>query len=179
MVCDRCILVVNDLFEKEAITTENIELGKVVISQPLGFEKLDSITKKLHQLGFEIIDNEQNRITNEIKTLIIQLIASQEQNSIVLSQFLTQNLHYEYGYLSSIFSAVTSTTIEKFYILQRIEKAKELLSYGQLTLSQIADALGYKNLTHLSAQFKKITGITPTEFKKSTNLARKPLDKIA
>jgi len=132
-------------------------------------------------VGFELIDNQSTALIEKIKQQIIKRVHSldgEKETNIKLSHYLSAKLNHEYTYLSSLFSSVEGRTIENFYIEQRIEKAKELLVYGQLTLSQIAFDLEYSSVAHLSAQFNKITGFTPTHFKTIGLAKRKALDKI-
>lgn len=178
MVCNRCIMAVEDTLQKLDIAFDKVELGKASLTKPIATDKYNYLSKELSAIGFEIIENEKDALVNKIKTLIIDNIHYQEDYSLNLSHLLSDQLHYEYSYLSKIFSEHESTTIEKFAIAQRIEKAKELISYGQLSLSEIADQLGYKTVQHLSTQFKKIMGQTPSQYKANQSEKRIPLDKI-
>ncbi|MEE9450381.1 MAG: AraC family transcriptional regulator [Ignavibacteriaceae bacterium] len=181
MVCNRCIKVVKEEIKKLNYGIENIELGEVVITS--GKEKFNrgKIKKALEENGFELIDSRNANIIERIKILIINLIHHQSIESlpdINLSKEIVNEAGLSYQYVSSLFSSTEGITIEKFIISQKIEKVKELLVYDELTLSEIAYNLGYSSVQHLSNQFKKITGLTPTYFKRLKEKKRKPLDKI-
>lgn len=180
MVCGRCIMVVNSEFEKLGIHPLNISLGEVDIAEEeLNPEQIEELDKALANLGFERIDDRKSRLIEAIKNLVIQHIHySQPDLKTNWSDLISSELHYEYNYLSNLFSSVEGITIENFIIRQKIEKVKELLVYDELTLSEIAWKLGYSSVAHLSSQFKKITGFTPVAFRKMRPIARKPLDKL-
>jgi AraC-like DNA-binding protein len=179
MVCNRCIMVVEDELKKMGYSPERVQLGEVELSGELQAEKISEIGQHLKIFGFEIIDDAKSRIIEKIKNTIIQLIHhSGEDLKENYSTYIQTHLNKDYNYLSSLFSEVEGTTIEKYIINQKIEKVKELLVYDELTLSEIAYKLGYSNVAHLSAQFKKVTGLTPTYFKKVRENKRKPLDEV-
>jgi AraC family transcriptional regulator len=181
MVCNRCIKVVKEEFEKLGVAIKNISLGEVEIEQSI--ETLPSVKIKevLEKNGFELIENKKAKAVEKIKSFLIKTIYENE-NAISethkYSQLIEKELGLDYNYLSSLFSSQESITIEQYIILQKIERAKELLKYGELTLSEIAYKLGYSSVQHLSNQFKKITGFTASQFKSMTKNMRKPLDKI-
>lgn len=179
MVCDRCVLSVTDVLKKSNIEINKISLGNVVLKQNISEQKINEINKELIKLGFEIIYDEKFIIVEKIKTEIINLIYKDPETieKTNISTFLVEHLNHDYTYLSSIFSKYNEITIEKYFILQKIERVKELISYNELNLTEISYKLGYKSSQHLSSQFKKITGLTPSEYKKQENF-RKPLDKI-
>lgn len=183
MVCNRCIAVVRQEFENMGLHPENVVLGEVSITEEnLAADDLKKLDGALLAHGFERIDDRKSRLIEAIKTKVIQLIHHEESINRKLnwSTILSEELHLEYNYLSSLFSSVEGITLEHFIINQKIEKAKELLFYDELSLTQIADRLGYSSVAHLSAQFKKVTGLTPSELKKSRDVdqRRKPLDNV-
>lgn len=180
MVCNRCIKVVKDEFEKLDLKIETIELGKVCISSQLNEAKLSEIREMLDENGFELIDDKKSKLIDRIKTLVINMIHYQKEVSVSInsSDFISREIGYDYSYLSNLFSSVEGITIEKYIINQKIEKVKELLFYNELTLNEIAIQLGYSSVQHLSNQFKKITGFTPSHFKKLKENKRKPLDEV-
>lgn len=181
MVCNRCILVVGQELEKLNLHPEKISLGEVVFKEELSDEKLELLDSALKLNGFERIDNRKSRLIESIKSSVINHIHHQEKvdRKLNWSTILSEELHLEYNYLSSLFSSVEGITLEQYIIHQKIEKAKELLFYDELSLTQIADRLGYSSVAHLSTQFKKVTGMTPSELKHSrTSSQRKPLDSI-
>jgi AraC family transcriptional regulator len=183
MVCNRCVTAVQHVFEKAGYHPQKISLGQVNLKEEtLSEVKLKELDKELLALGFERIDDRKARIIEGIKNKIIQLIhhSKQVDRKYNWSKLLSDQLHFEYNYLSSLFSSIEGITLEQYIIRQKIEKAKELLFYDELNLSEIANRLGYSSVAHLSAQFKKVTGLTPSELKKNREMdkARKPLDGV-
>ncbi len=183
MVCDRCKMVVSQELEKLGFHPEKVVLGEVDLKEDgLSADQQRQIDEALMAVGFERIDDRKARIIENIKNKIIQLIHHSDRINLKVnwSTLLADEAHYEYGYLSNLFSSMEGITLEQYIIRQKIERVKELLFYDELTLSEIADRLGYSSVAHLSGQFKKITGLTPSEMKKSRNIdqARKPLDAI-
>jgi len=180
MVCNRCIKVVKDEFEKLNLEIEAIELGKVSISSQLNDSKLSEIKNVLGENGFELIDDKKSKLIDRIKTLVIEITYYDKEvsASINSSEFISKEIGYDYSYLSNLFSSVEGITIEKYIINQKIEKVKELLVYDELSLNEISFQLGYSSVQHLSNQFKKITGLTPSHFKKLKENKRKPLDEV-
>lgn len=179
MVCDRCKMVVKSELEKLGINPSKIDLGEVTLDKPIGQTLIQQVKSILSTLGFELIDDKRSRLIEQIKTLIIELVHyNNNELKINLSDYLSQKLHHEYNYISNLFSEVEGTTIEKYFIAQKIERVKELLVYDELTLSEIAFRLNYSSTAHLSSQFKKVTGLTPSHFKEIKASKRKPLDKV-
>jgi AraC family transcriptional regulator len=184
MVCNRCIMVVQQELERQGLHPEKVSLGEVTIKEDkLTPTQQDNLDSALINLGFERIDDRKARLIESIKGKIIQMIHHTDKVELKFnwSSVLSDALHYEYNYLSNLFSSVEGITLEQYIIRQKIEKVKELLFYDELNLSQIADRLGYSSVAHLSAQFKKVTGFTPSELKKSRDIDqnRKPLDSIS
>jgi AraC family transcriptional regulator len=181
MVCHRCILAVEDILKKEKIPFIKVSFGEIHLPEELAQDQKERLSKKMTDIGFELIDNYTGGLIEKIKNLVIKKARNEvdeKESKTKLSNYLSQKVNHEYTYLSSLFSSVEGRTIENYFIEQRIEKAKELLVYGQLTLSQIAFDLDYSSTAHLSTQFKKITGLTPTYFKEIGMAKRKSLDKI-
>lgn len=180
MVCNRCIKVVKDEFAKLDLQIEAIELGEVRVSSILSTTQLSEIKNVLTENGFELIDDKKSKLIDSIKTLVIEKIHHSKEvpETINTSDYIAKKLGYDYSYLSNLFSSVEGLTIEKYIINQKIEKAKELLVYNELTLNEISFQLGYSSVQHLSNQFKKTTGLTPTHFKKLKESKRKPLDEV-
>ncbi len=178
MVCDRCIMTVKNILDELKIPYHRVELGIVNLPQPLHPDKKPILQQRLYDVGFELLENPVDRLVELIKTAVIDYIhyKNLSREKIKLSHFLTRRLHKDYSFLSKIFSEKEKISIEQYLILQKIEKVKELLFYGEKNISEIADLLGYSSPAHLSAQFKKITGLSPTEFK--NEIKRNPLDKI-
>ena len=179
MVCNRCILVVQQELQKLGIESSQVSLGEVETKAGISKEELEVLRNNLAGLGFEILDKSKQQLIEKIKNLIIQKVHHSEQEEHHnFSEILSKALHRDYSYLSNLFSEVEGVTIEKYTINQRIEKVKELIIYDELTLSEIAYQLGYSSVAYLSNQFKKITGLTPGHFKKIGQNKRKPLDKV-
>lgn len=166
MVCARCKMVVKSEFEKLGLQTISVELGEVELQNAITDSQKKVLLKNLQVLGFDFIDDKKSKTIEKIKNLIVDLVHHKNNEiKINLSDYLVENLNQDYNSLSNLFSEVENTTIEKYFISQKIEKVKELLIYNELSLSEIADILNYSNVAHLSNQFKKITGFTPTYFK--------------
>lgn len=180
MVCDRCILVVRQELEKLTDIPFSVMLGYVILEKELPAALLSTLQARLHTLRFELLDDKRKTTIEKIKNTIIHLVHHSDGQSLAkkLSVLLEEALQMDYHYLSTLFSEEEGTTIEKYAIAQRIEKAKELLTYNQLTLSEIAEQLGYSSVQHLSQQFRKITGFTPSVFRQQKQQVRHPLDKI-
>ena len=168
MVCLHCIMALKELLQNLGISYNHIELGAIFLNEKLSKEKLAELSKGLRAIGLDLIDDRRSRIIEKIKTTIINLMhaENEEKPNQNISSILSEELNYDYNYLSNLFSESEGITIEKFVIAQRIDKVKELLVYDELTLNQIAYKLGYTSTAHLSNQFKKVTGLTPSYFKK-------------
>jgi len=181
MVCNRCIKVVREELEKLDYKIEKIELGEVVITSDKKKFQLDKIKKMLDENGFELIDSRNANIIERVKILIIKLIhhnSTENQSDIDIHDEIVNDAGLSYQYVSSLFSSMEGITIEKFIIHQKIEKVKELIVYDELTLSEMAYRLGYSSVQHLSNQVKKVTGLSPSYFKKLKSKKRKSLDRI-
>ncbi|WPV64376.1 AraC family transcriptional regulator [Chitinophaga sp. LS1] len=180
MVCNRCIMVVSQELEKLHIPFNSILLGEVSTREAPAPEQLKVLSGNLKELGFELLDDKKNALVEKIKTTIINLIHGKDNDTLntKLSVFLQDSIGVEYHYLSTAFSTSEGLTIEKYVILQRIERVKELLQYDEMNLSEIADNLGYSSVQHLSQQFKKITGMTPSAYRQLKENSRKPLDQV-
>ncbi|HAC15048.1 MAG TPA: AraC family transcriptional regulator [Bacteroidetes bacterium] len=179
MVCNRCILVVKNELEKLGFASVKLTLGEVELENEIDEKEKSIINNHLQTLGFELIDDKKGRIIEKIKNIIIDLVHNQDNDAKTnLSNVLSSKLHHDYNYLSHLFSEVEGTTIEKYFISQKIEKVKELLVYDELSLSEIAFRLKYSSVAYLSNQFKKVTGLTPSHFKQIKEEKRKSLDKV-
>jgi YesN/AraC family two-component response regulator len=172
-------MVVQNELEKLGLEFTNIKLGEVTLTNELNSDERNSLEAVLISLGFEVIDDKKSRIIEKIKNIIIDLVHHQDNDAKNnLSDILGEKLNHDYNYLSNLFSEVEGTTIEKYFIAQKIEKIKELLVYDELSLSEIAIRLNYSSVAYLSNQFKKVTGLTPSHFKQIREEKRKPLDKV-
>jgi AraC family transcriptional regulator len=172
-------MVVRQELEKLDIESCSVNLGEVETADDLSKEKIEQLGKSLGSLGFELLDNAKQQLIEKIKTIIIhQVHYSQEETRYNFSEILAASLHKDYSYLSGLFSEVEGITIEKFVINQKIEKVKEFIIYDEMSLSEIAYKMGYSSVAHLSNQFKKVTGLTPSHFRQVGQNKRKPLDKM-
>lgn len=179
MVCSRCKMVVKSELERLGFNPVSVELGEVSLVDNISSSDKVKIAEKLNQFGFELLEDRKTLIAEQVKTSIINLVHyTMEPLKINLSSYLSAQIQLEYAHLSAIFAEVENQTIEKYFIAQKLEKVKEMLTYGELTLSEIAFQLNYSSVAHLSAQFKKVTGLTPSAYKTETFDKRKPLDEI-
>lgn len=180
MVCNRCIMAVQQVLDQQALTYRKIELGEVELMESPSKLQLESFRSAIESLGFELLDDKKSTLISKIKTTLLQLIRADEpmEYQVKLSVLLSEALGHDYHYLSTLFSSTEGITIEKFFIAQKIERAKELLLYNEHSLSQIADQLGYSSVQHLSQQFKKQTGLTPSHFRQLKDKKRLPLDEV-
>lgn len=179
MVCERCILAVKNILISQQIDFNYVVLGEVCLVHDLTNIQLRELNTSLNELGFELLKDEQSKMVQKIKTGILNYLLEQQWSNSNLSDYLQNLCQKEYSGLSQLFSSVTGQTIEHYLVLLRIEKAKELIKYNELNLSEISNGLGYANLSHFSGQFKRITGMSPSQFKKNRVAhSRKSLDKI-
>ena len=179
MVCNRCIMVVKQELENLKLKPLKVSMGEAELSKQPSVKQMQQLNSRLLQLGFEILDDKKHKQIEKIKSLLIRKVQSGDvEEHFSISEYLSNVLHKDYSYISRLFSEVEGITIEQFFILQKIEKVKEWLVFGELNLSEISFRLGYSSVAHISAQFKKITGLTPSHFKKLGNLQRKSLDEL-
>lgn len=186
MVCSRCIMVVKEQLEKAGLSPMDVKLGEATFDHTLTNEEAAKAKEVLEPLGFGFIDDRKRLLTEQIKQTIISLVHQDSIDSpdggcaasMNLSDYLSSKLGCDYKYLSTIFSDLENTTIEQFCIAQKIERVKELLIYGEMSLTEIADRMNYSSVAYLSAQFRRITGFSPTEFRKIKGEKRIPIEKI-
>jgi AraC-like DNA-binding protein len=179
MVCIRCKMVVKSELEKLGLHYITVDLGEAVILEEISAEQLASLGKALKKTGLELMDDKRSILVEKIKTIIIELVHyNDEQIKINLSDYLSEKLGLNYTYLANLFSEVKGTTIEQFYLAHKIEKVKELLVYDELNLTEIAWKLHYSSVAHLSNQFKKMTGLTPSHFKNLKHKRRLALGNV-
>ncbi|WP_339840952.1 AraC family transcriptional regulator [uncultured Maribacter sp.] len=179
MVCPRCISAVSNILQVLAISYGSIKLGEVELTTPLSEETKNTFSKALQDSGFSLINDRRSQLIEQMKTLVVDKIHhSSDELDIKWADYIAKNLHLDYKYLSSLFSSVESITFEQYIINQKIERIKEFIVYDELTLSEISHTLNYSSVAYLSNQFKKVTGMTPTQFKKVIDKNRKSLDEI-
>lgn len=180
MVCDRCVMVVKQLLSDIEMGFTHVQLGQVELKETPNADRIEQLRTVLEKNGFELLDDKKSKIVERIKTTIVTLIHGKDADefNLKLSAMLEDKIGIDYHQLSALFSSVEGVTIERYAILQRIEKVKELLMYDEKNLSEIAYEMGYSSVQHLSQQFKKVTGLTPSHFKQLKENKRKPLDKL-
>lgn len=179
MVCRRCKMVVQAELEKLGLHPVSVELGEIELQEDTLLGLKDKLLKHLHSLGFDLIDDKKSKMIDRIKILIIELVYQKNnQITVNLSDYLSQDLMQDYPTLSNLFSEVEGITIEKYFIHQKIERVKELLIYDEMTLNEIAHLLNYSSVAYLSNQFKKNTGFTPSYFKQLKNRKRKQIEDL-
>ncbi|SRR5690606_9198386 len=179
MVCNRCKMVVKSTLKNLGLHPVQVDLGEIELEENDISQVKEELRKELQSLGFDLLDDKKSRTIEKIKNLITDLVQNRSNKiDVKLSAYLTGELHQDYSALSNLFSDVEGITIEKYYILQKIEKVKELLVYDELTLSEIAFQLNYSSVAYLSNQFKKVTGLSPSHFKKLKANKRTPLDEL-
>lgn len=179
MVCNRCKMVVKSELEKIGLHPLTVDLGEVYLEGELTADEKQLVNRVLTEVGFSLIDDKRSRIIEKTKNLITELVY-QKNNELNtnLSDYLADFLRLDYSYLSNLFAQIENITIEHYYISQKIERVKELLVYDELNLSEIADMLHYSSVSHVSKQFKKVTGLSPTHYKLLKENKRKPLDEL-
>ena len=179
MVCIRCKMVVKEELIKLGLHSIVVELGEVEIMERISVEQHDQFRSALLKSGLELMDDKKSMLIERIKNVLVELVHySQEPLAVNLSEYLSQKLQHDYTYLANLFSEVQGVTIEKFYISHKIERVKELLVYNELNLTEIAYKMHYSSVAHLSTQFKKVTGLTPSHFKALKNKRRSMLEDI-
>ncbi len=179
MVCPRCIDTVKDIFDNLGIETTSIELGEVNTPVNITGDQKTQLEKLLAARGFELLQDQKSKLIGQIKAIIIdQIHHNKEALNVNFSTLISDKLNQEYSSLSRLFSSVEGITIERFILKQKIERVKELIFYNELTLSEISHQMDYSSVAHLSAQFKKETGMTPTAFKQMRNSGRQSLDQL-
>lgn len=164
MVCPRCIMAVEQIMHKLDLPYSQVQIGQINTNRSFDDSELQDLEQELQAIGFEILHDRKTQLVEQIKIALLELVNQKDGNSLKTSQYLIDRFSYEYSYLSTIFSEIQGESIEKYLIKLRIEKVKELLQYD-VSLAEIAHKLQYSSVAHLSAQFKKITGSTPSKFK--------------
>lgn len=179
MVCIRCQMVVKNELEKIGFKYVYVKIGEAETFDPLDAEQLKQLDRALKKSGLLLMDSKKSILVEQIKSTIIELVHhTDDQIKVNLSVFLSEKLNHDYPYLANLFAEVNGITIEKFYLTHKIEKVKELIVYDELNLTQIANKMHYSSVAHLSNQFKKFTGLTPSHFKKLKNKRRGTLEDV-
>lgn len=179
MISNHCKLAVKEELKKLGLHFVMVDLGEVDIMEELSAEQMGHLKSVLQNSGFEIIDDKRAVLIEKIKNTIIELIHHTEANlKTNFSVFLSKKLNYDYTYLANLFSEVQGITIEQFIISHKVERIKELIIYGELNITEIAWSMNYSSVAHLSNQFKKVTGLSPTHFKKLKVKRRNPVEEV-
>jgi AraC-like DNA-binding protein len=179
MVCIRCKIVVESELKKMGLNFTKVELGEVETNETVTQEQRNQLNEALKNSGLELIDDKRSLLVEKIKNATIEWVHyNDEPAGVCLSEYISKKLNHNYTYLSNTFSELEGTTIEKFYITHKVERAKELLIYNELNITEIAHRINYSSVAHLSYQFKKVTGLTPTCFKRLKNRRRISLDEV-
>ena len=180
MVSKRCKMVVKEILKELNLHFILVDLGEVEIMEDISFEQREFLKKELLESGLELMDDKKSILIEKIKTIIIQMIHYTEEDiKINFSDYLSEKLHHNYNYLANLFSDTQGTTIEHYIIYNKIERVKELMIYGELTITEIAYKMNYSSVAHLSSQFKKVTGLSPSHFKQLKDKRRNPIEEIA
>jgi AraC-like DNA-binding protein len=179
MVSNRCKIVVKEILRELDLHFVLVDLGEVEIMENISAEQRELLKSNLLECGLDLMDDKKSILIEKIKTIIIQLIHhSEEDIKINFSEYLSEKLHHNYNYIANLFSEVQGVTIEHFIINHKVEKIKELMIYGELTITEIAYKMNYSSVAHLSTQFKKVTGLSPSHFKQLKDKRRNPLEEI-
>lgn len=178
MVCGRCKMVITDQLIKFGTHPVSVQLGEVEIEEELNMLQKKVFNNTIQSFGFELIDDKKSQLIEKIKNTIVKLVQTDAPMKLNFSTQISQLLHHDYSFLSNLFSEIEGTTIEKYFIAQKIERIKELLKYDELSISQIADKLGYSSVAYLSNQFKKATGLTPSFYKSQRKNIRINIDEL-
>lgn len=180
MVCPRCIAAVEDLLQEQNIPFLKVDLGHAVLTGELNEGRLSEVGAGLKKLGFELLDDKRKQLVEQVKNIIIRTVHHTPEmlHNRNLSDLLSEEMNQDYKHISTVFSEITGTTIEKFQIRHKIERVKELIVYDQLSLKEIAFLMGYSSEAYLSNQFKKVTGFTPSYFKKIGEQKRVSIDQV-
>jgi AraC-like DNA-binding protein len=179
MVSNRCKMVVKEELKKLGLHFILVELGEVEIMENLSIEQRTQLKQSLFESGLELMDDKRAVLIEKIKNAIIEMVHhSDEMIKVNFSDYLSEKLNHDYTYLSNLFSEVQGTTIEQFIISHKIERIKELIIYDELNLTQISYKMNYSSVAHLSNQFKKVTGLTPSHFKQLKDKRRSPIEEV-
>ena len=179
MVCPRCIAAVRTILEEEGIGVRSVVLGEAEIDSDIDAPTEARLAERFRAVGFELLEDRRSRVIEEVKCALVEAVSAAEPISDMrLSDYLSDRLHLDYKYLGTLFSETQGRTIGNYFIALKIERVKELLVYDELTLSEIAYRLGYSSVAHLSAQFRRVTGLTPSSYKRLGDRKRRSLDEV-
>ena len=179
MVSNRCKMAVKEELRNLCLHFILVDLGEVEIMENISLDQREKLKIRLLEAGFELMDDKKSMLIEKIKNVIIEMVHhSNEIIKVNFSDYLSEKLNHDYTYMSNLFSEVQGTTIEQFIISHKTERIKELIIYGELNITEIAWKMGYSSVAHLSSQFKKVTGLSPSHFKKLKDKRRSPIEEI-
>lgn len=178
MVCARCIMAVADTLSNLGLTPDSVALGEAHIAETLTAEQTNKVRDALKAIGFDLVEEKNDLTIQQVKQAVLALVRQDKATEAPLSEWLAHKFHTDYTTLNRTFAAAEGRTIEKYYLLQRIEYVKELIAYGELSIKEIAWRTGFSSVAHLSRQFKQLTGMTPTAYKACGHHERQPLDTL-
>lgn len=178
MACESCKIVVKESLEKMGLNPVKVDLGEVDVKEKLTQKQQKQLSSEIGKAGLELVNSKEGVLIDQVKATIADFIANSDKIKSNLSDYLSKKLHYDYTYISTYFSAMQATTIEQYTISLKIERVKELLVLEDVTLTQIADKLNYSSVAHLSNQFKKVTGLPASHFKKLKVIRRKTIQQL-
>lgn len=180
MVCDRCKLIVQNICDQLGLAPAEIKLGEVSFAQPLSEQQKTAFEQALAETGLFLLDDGKHKLIEQIKQACLAYLQTQSHaQTMTLSKYIAANVNKEYRYISRLFTSVESVSLEQYYIMLRIEKVKEWITYEQLSFAEIAHDMGFSSVAHMSRQFKKVTGLTLSEFREQADTSRRvPLDKV-
>lgn len=179
MVSTRCKMVVRDILRDLGYHFILVDLGEIEVMEELSFEQLKKLKNSLHSVGFELMDDRKAILIERIKIVIVELVHyAEDLPTIKFSDYLSHRLNYDYTYMANLFSDVQGTTIEQYIIGHKTERIKELIIYGELNITEIAYKMNYSSVAHMSSQFKKVTGLSPSHFKNLKDKKRNPINEI-
>ena len=179
MVSNRCKMVVKEILKELDLHFMVVELGEVDVMETLTSEQRQHLREQLEEAGLELMDDKRAVLIEKIKNIIIQMVHhSSEVIKVNFSDYLSEKLNHNYTYLANLFSGVQGTTIEQYIISHKVERIKELIAYGEHNITEIAYQMNYSSVAHLSSQFKKVTGLSPSHFKQMKNKVRNALEDI-
>ena len=179
MVSNRCKMAVKEELKKLGLHFIVVDLGEVEIMENISMSQREQLKKVLLDSGLELMDDKKSMLIEKIKNVIIEMVHHSTENiKVNFSDYLSEKMNHDYTYLSNLFSEVQGTTIEQFIISHKTERIKELIIYGELNITEIAWKMNYSSVAHLSSQFKKVTGLSPSHFKQLKDKRRNPIEEI-
>jgi YesN/AraC family two-component response regulator len=178
MVSNRCKQAVKELIRSNGLHFVIVDLGVVEIMEEISVEIKNKLKIELFEIGLELMDDRKAMLVEKIKNVVIEMVHQDVLPEVNFSQYLSEKLHYDYTHLANLFSEMQGSTIEKFVLSNKVERIKELILYAEMNLNEISYKMNYSSAAHLSNQFKKVTGLSPTQFKNLKSNLRSPLEDL-